>query len=84
MGLTPLLAMARKDLQVHYTDRRAVIMGSTLASFCVDGEPPPTKGGPGWLRFALAGNSEWMSVNPLFAYDLAGKIRHLAAATSGS
>ena len=27
MGLTPLLAMVRKDLQVHYTDRRAVIMG---------------------------------------------------------
>jgi ABC-2 type transport system permease protein len=27
MGLTPLLAMVWKDLQVHYTDRRAVIMG---------------------------------------------------------
>jgi ESAT-6 protein secretion system EspG family protein len=35
-------------------------------------------------RFALAGNSEWISVNPLFATDLAGKIRHLAAATSGA
>ena len=34
-------------------------------------------------RFALAGNSEWMSVNPLFASDLAGKIRHLAAAAGG-
>ena len=34
-------------------------------------------------RFALAGNSEWVSVNPLFANDLAGRIRHLAAAASG-
>lgn len=33
-------------------------------------------------RFRLAGNSEWVSVNPLFASDLAAEIRHLAAATS--
>ena len=33
-------------------------------------------------RFALAGTSEWISVNPLFAQDLAKKIRHLAAAAS--
>src|SRR5437660_1568629 len=34
-------------------------------------------------RFALAGNSEWISVNPLFANDVTSKIRHLAAAMSG-
>lgn len=34
-------------------------------------------------RFAMGGTSEWISVNPLFANDLAGKIRHLAAAVSG-
>jgi EspG family len=33
-------------------------------------------------RFRLAGNSEWVSVNPLFANDLAAEIRRLAAATS--
>jgi hypothetical protein len=33
-------------------------------------------------RFALAGDSEWISVNPLFANDLAAKIRHLAATAS--
>jgi hypothetical protein len=33
-------------------------------------------------RFRLAGNSEWVSVNPLFANELAAEIRHLAAAIS--
>lgn len=34
-------------------------------------------------RFRLAGNGDWVSVNPLFANDLAAEIRHLAAATGG-
>jgi len=58
---------------------------SELASFCVEGEPPPTEGGPGWLRFGLVASQDSLLVLVVEGGGIPGSgFEHVLVVESGS
>jgi len=60
-------------------------LAAELASFCAEGEPPPTQGGPGWLRFALVGSQDTLLVLLVEGGGIPGSgFDHIVVVESGS
>jgi len=56
-----------------------------LAAFCVEGEPPATEGGPGWLRFAGVGTLDTLLVLLVEGGGIPGSgFEHVVVVESGS